>query len=95
MAVALFRVAALIMAVLVIGADAVQHCRASAGERHHAPVPGLHRTARISADQILAELRGTIEMQVAEKTVKDEIKHERAMLRNVLRPGRGVRWASL
>jgi Mg2+/Co2+ transporter CorB len=37
-----------------------------------------------SAQQILAELRGTIELQMAEKNVREEIKHERAMLRSVL-----------
>jgi Mg2+/Co2+ transporter CorB len=37
-----------------------------------------------SAQQILAELRGTIEMQMGERSVKEEVKHERAMLRSVL-----------
>ena len=37
-----------------------------------------------SAQQILAELRGAIEFQMADHTVKEEIKHERAMLRSVL-----------
>lgn len=37
-----------------------------------------------SAQQILSELRGTIELQMSEKTIKEEIKHERAMLRSVL-----------
>jgi Mg2+/Co2+ transporter CorB len=37
-----------------------------------------------SADQIFAELRGTIELQMTENTVKEEVKHERAMLRSVL-----------
>lgn len=42
-------------------------------------------TARTrSAQQILAELRGTIELQMAERTIREEIKHERAMLRSVL-----------
>jgi len=40
--------------------------------------------SRRSAQQILAELRGTIELQMAEKTIKEEVKHERAMLRSVL-----------
>ena len=37
-----------------------------------------------TAQQILSELRGTIELQMAEKTIKEEVKHERAMLRSVL-----------
>src|SRR5207244_3218954 len=37
-----------------------------------------------SAEQILAELRGTIEMHIADKTIGLEVKHERAMLRSVL-----------
>ena len=38
----------------------------------------------ISAAQVLAELRGTIEFQMTEREVRDEVKHERAMLRSVL-----------
>jgi Mg2+/Co2+ transporter CorB len=37
-----------------------------------------------TAQQILSELRGTIELQMTEKAVKEEVKHERAMLRSVL-----------
>lgn len=37
-----------------------------------------------SAQQILAELRGTIELHMADMTIKEEIRHERAMLRSVL-----------
>ncbi len=37
-----------------------------------------------SAQQILAELRGTIEFQMAHDSIADEVKHERAMLRSVL-----------
>ena len=37
-----------------------------------------------SAQQILAELSGTIEFQMGEQRVKEEVKHERAMLRSVL-----------
>jgi Mg2+/Co2+ transporter CorB len=37
-----------------------------------------------SAQQIMAELRGTIELQMAEQAIKEEVKHERAMLRSVL-----------
>jgi len=45
---------------------------------------GVSRDKSRSAQQILAELRGTIEYQMGEKRVKEEIKHERAMLRSVL-----------
>jgi Mg2+/Co2+ transporter CorB len=38
----------------------------------------------ITTEQILAELRGTIELHMSEKHVKEEVKHERAMLRSVL-----------
>ncbi|MDX2222109.1 MAG: HlyC/CorC family transporter [Rhodospirillaceae bacterium] len=42
-------------------------------------------TAQVrTAQQIIAELRGTIEMQMSEKAVKDEVKIERNMLRSVL-----------
>jgi len=37
-----------------------------------------------SAQQILAELRGTIEFQMADTSIREEVKHERAMLRSVL-----------
>jgi len=39
---------------------------------------------RVTADYILAELRGTIELHMGEKHVREEVKHERAMLRSVL-----------
>ena len=39
-----------------------------------------HRTAQ----QILSELRGTIELHMADKQIIHEVKHERAMLRSVL-----------
>jgi Mg2+/Co2+ transporter CorB len=45
---------------------------------------GISTQQSISAQQIIAELRGTIEMQMGEKKVKEEVKHERAMLRSVL-----------
>lgn len=45
---------------------------------------GIATEQTITAQQILAELRGTIEMQMGEKKVKEEVKHERAMLRSVL-----------
>ncbi|TAL01050.1 MAG: HlyC/CorC family transporter [Rhodospirillaceae bacterium] len=38
----------------------------------------------ITAEQILAELRGTIELHMSEKDIREEVKHERAMLRSVL-----------
>ena len=47
---------------------------------------GIATEQTITAQQILAELRGTIEMQMGEKKVKEEVKHERAMLRSVLDP---------
>jgi Mg2+/Co2+ transporter CorB len=53
-------------------------------------VNGALRLFRVSTDrdrsaqQILAELRGTIEFQMGERTIKEEVKHERAMLRSVL-----------
>lgn len=53
-------------------------------------IKGALRLFRVSTDntrsaqQILSELRGTIELQMAEKTIKEEVKHERAMLRSVL-----------
>lgn len=37
-----------------------------------------------TAEQTLAELRGTIEMQMSDKEIIQEVKHERAMLRSVL-----------
>ena len=37
-----------------------------------------------TAEQILSELRGTIELHMADKQVIHEVKHERAMLRSVL-----------
>ncbi|MSO96829.1 MAG: HlyC/CorC family transporter [Rhodospirillaceae bacterium] len=45
---------------------------------------GIATEQTMSAQQIIAELRGTIEMQMGEKEVKEEVKHERAMLRSVL-----------
>lgn len=56
----------------------------------HAVVHGTLRLFRVSteiartAEQILAELRGTIEMQMSDKEIIQEVKHERAMLRSVL-----------
>jgi Mg2+/Co2+ transporter CorB len=56
----------------------------------HGIVEGTMRLLRISpenprsAEQILAELRGTIEMQMADQQIIQEVKHERAMLRSVL-----------
>ncbi len=56
----------------------------------HAVVHGTLRMFRISteivrtAEQTLAELRGTIEMQMSDKEIIQEVKHERAMLRSVL-----------
>ncbi len=53
-------------------------------------VHGTLRLFRISteiartAEQTLAELRGTIEMQMSDKEIIHEVKHERAMLRSVL-----------
>jgi Mg2+/Co2+ transporter CorB len=38
----------------------------------------------LSAEQILSELRGTIELHMSEKEIKEEVKHERNMLRSVL-----------
>jgi Mg2+/Co2+ transporter CorB len=38
----------------------------------------------ITTEQIIAELRGTIELHMSEQHVKEEVKHERAMLRSVL-----------
>jgi Mg2+/Co2+ transporter CorB len=37
-----------------------------------------------TSSQILAELRGAIEVQMADRHIKDEVKHERVMLRSVL-----------
>ncbi|MBL8643486.1 MAG: HlyC/CorC family transporter [Rhodospirillaceae bacterium] len=45
---------------------------------------GLTAGSSRSAQQILAELRGTIELQMADKDIKEEVRHERAMLRSVL-----------
>ncbi len=53
-------------------------------------VKGALRLFRVPAAQvqtsshILAELRGTIEVQMAEHHIKDEVRHERVMLRSVL-----------
>ncbi|MCB2108762.1 MAG: HlyC/CorC family transporter [Rhodobacteraceae bacterium] len=41
-------------------------------------------TRRQTAQHVLAELRGTIELHMGEQQVKEEVKHERAMLRSVL-----------
>ncbi len=37
-----------------------------------------------TSSQILAELRGAIEVQMGDRHIKDEVKHERVMLRSVL-----------
>ena len=56
----------------------------------HGIVGGTLRLLRVSteivrsAEQTLAELRGTIEMQMSDKQIIHEVKHERAMLRSVL-----------
>ncbi|MBX7198679.1 MAG: HlyC/CorC family transporter [Rhodospirillaceae bacterium] len=56
----------------------------------HAVVHGTLRLFHVSteivrtAEQTLAELRGTIEMQMSDKEIIQEVKHERAMLRSVL-----------
>jgi Mg2+/Co2+ transporter CorB len=56
----------------------------------HAAVDATMRVFRVSparrmtSDYILAELRGTIELHMSEKHVREEVKHERAMLRSVL-----------
>ncbi|MHB1205200.1 MAG: HlyC/CorC family transporter [Rhodospirillaceae bacterium] len=56
----------------------------------HVVVSGTLRLLRVStemartAEQTLTELRGTIEMQMSEKGIIHEVKHERAMLRSVL-----------
>ena len=44
----------------------------------------LSTTVSRSAKEVLAELRGAIEVQMAEKTIIHEVKHERQMLRSVL-----------
>ena len=41
-------------------------------------------THQRTAEQILSELRGTIELHMADKQIIHEVKHERAMLRSVL-----------
>ena len=41
-------------------------------------------TNQRTAEQILSELRGTIELHMADKQIIHEVKHERAMLRSVL-----------
>lgn len=56
----------------------------------HILVSATLRMLRVSteiartAEQTLAELRGTIEMQMSDKEIIHEVKHERAMLRSVL-----------
>ena len=56
----------------------------------HLVVSGTLKMLRVStelartAEQTLTELRGTIEMQMSEKGIIHEVKHERAMLRSVL-----------
>jgi Mg2+/Co2+ transporter CorB len=56
----------------------------------HVVVSGTLRMLRVSsemartAEQTLTELRGTIEMQMSDKGIIHEVKHERAMLRSVL-----------
>lgn len=45
---------------------------------------GVSAHQKGSADRILAELRGAIEFHMTEPGVKEEVKHERAMLRSVL-----------
>jgi Mg2+/Co2+ transporter CorB len=44
----------------------------------------LSTTVTRSAKEVLAELRGAIEVQMAAKEIIQEVKHERAMLRSVL-----------
>jgi Mg2+/Co2+ transporter CorB len=44
----------------------------------------LSTTVSRSAKEVLAELRGAIEVQMADKEIIHEVKHERAMLRSVL-----------
>ncbi|MCA0200011.1 MAG: HlyC/CorC family transporter [Proteobacteria bacterium] len=44
----------------------------------------LSTTVSRSAKEVLAELRGAIEVQMADKQIIHEVKHERAMLRSVL-----------
>jgi len=45
---------------------------------------GVSTDGARTAQQILSELRGTIELQMSESGVREEVKHERAMLRSVL-----------
>jgi len=45
---------------------------------------GIDTSGHRTASQTLAELRGAIDLHTGEETVKEEIKHERAMLRSVL-----------
>jgi len=45
---------------------------------------GVADVQKGSAERILAELRGAIEFHMTEPGVKEEVKHERAMLRSVL-----------
>ena len=45
---------------------------------------GVPTTQVRTSSQILAELRGAIEVQMGDRHIKDEVKHERVMLRSVL-----------
>jgi len=45
---------------------------------------GVAATQVRTSGQILAELRGAIEVQMGDRHIKDEVKHERVMLRSVL-----------
>jgi len=45
---------------------------------------GIDTSGHRTATQTLAELRGAIDLHTGEEAVKEEIKHERAMLRSVL-----------
>jgi len=45
---------------------------------------GVATTQVRTSSQILAELRGAIEVQMGDRHIKDEVKHERVMLRSVL-----------
>ena len=47
-------------------------------------IAGANRERELTAQQILWELRGAIDLHTGDAEIKDEVKHERAMLRSVL-----------
>ena len=64
-------------------ADAAQH-RVQAIVNGTMRLFGVHTADKRTSGQILSELRGTIELHMGERGIREEVRHERAMLRSVL-----------